>query len=118
MAGVTLLRGTRFPSNPNVSVYSLRLEYTDVTEVRWPDGTTGIMTRCMRVAGSYDTEPDHGKRPDFWVRSTYQDYDTMVREVGRGRERHGDGAGDPFPIPDAGELGPDGGFDPEYWGHA
>lgn len=118
MAGPVLLRGTRFPSNPDVSVYGLRLEYTDVIEVRWPDGTVRIMSRCMRVPGTYDTEPDHGKRPDFWVNAAYQDYDTMVRQVTENRVKHGDGVGDPGPIPDVGELGPDGGLDPEYWGHA
>jgi hypothetical protein len=117
MPGVELLQGTRFPSNPDVSVYGLRLEYTDVIQVRWPDGTVGIMERCMRVAGTYDTGADHGKRPDFWIRAAYQDYDIMVREVGKSRDRHGDGAGDPFPIPDVGELGPDGGLDPEEWTH-
>lgn len=117
MAGPELLRGTRFPSNPDVSVYGLRLEYVDVILVRWPGGSTDVMEHCMRAPGSYDTEANHGKRPDFWIRAAYQDFDLMVREFGRSRERHGDGAGEPFDTPDLPGLATDE-LIPEYWGRS
>lgn len=93
---VQVLRATRLELNGTTGkTGSLRLERIEIMEIRWPNGETDVMEHAFRVPGSFDPDSDPVETADFWLRHTYQDYDTAVSEQRRIELEDGTLVGEP-----------------------
>ena len=101
---VEVLRATRFELNGNPTKFGQRLERAEILEIRWPNGETDVMEHAFRVPGSFDPQTDAVKSADFWLRHTYQDYDTAVAQQRLIEERDGCLAGEPVEFVKPGET--------------